>query len=280
MVMKHLFQEPPSPDVSNNASSSGSRDSDQEMGSPPVSKKAFLCFPHGINLNPVRVVLAEMVGTFILMFSVCGIIASTQLMRSEVGLLEYAATAGLTIIVLIFSIGSISGSHVNPSVTVAFAAFGHFPWSKVPLYIIAQMLGSVLATFVGSAVYGIKSELVTTQPLQGCTAAFWVELIATFIVMFLATSLTYEAQSVGHLSGFVVGIAIGLAVLITGPVSGGSLNPARSLGPAIVSWRFKNVWIYLTAPTIGAAAGVLLFRILRLKRQPCTSTPSPNSCLL
>lgn len=170
--------------------------------------------------------LAEMVGTFILMFSVCGIIACTQLLKGEVGLLEYAATAGLTVVVVIFSIGPISGAHVNPAITIAFASFGHFPWSKVynfsfwicttcssvgtnievvlycvtvkqvPLYIIAQILGSVLATYVGQSVYGVNPEIITTRPLQGCNSAFWVELIASFIIMFLAASLTYQAQSV------------------------------------------------------------------------------------
>ncbi|GMP56519.1 hypothetical protein CsSME_00020969 [Camellia sinensis var. sinensis] len=227
-------------------------------------------------------------GTFILMFCICAIIAITQLMGGQVGLLEYAATSALTVVVVIFSIGAISGAHVNPSITFAFATLGQFPWSQVPLYIIAQIMGSTLATYVGSLVYGIKSELMITRPLQGSTTAFWVELIATFIIMFLASSLEYQskyvssnfrtflliiatgiASKVGHLSGFIVGTAIGLAVLISGhvqtlpmPISGGSMNPARSLGPAIVSWKFGDVWIYLIAPTVGAVGGALLFRAL------------------
>ncbi|KAK9933435.1 hypothetical protein M0R45_020633 [Rubus argutus] len=289
--MKSLFEEDKSsPQTSNSASTScHSKEDDQEMGSNALSNSAnhqilnnspFLCFPLGMNLNLVRAVLAEMVGTFILMFCVCGIIASTELLRGEVGLLEYASTAGLTVVVVIFSIGSISGAHVNPAVTIAFATFGHFPWSRVPLYTVAQTLGSVLAAFVGKLVYGITPDLMTTRPLQGCVSAFWVEFIATFIVMFLAASLTHHAQVVGPLSGFVVGIAIGLAVLITGPVSGGSLNPARSLGPAIVSWNFKDIWIYICAPTVGAVAGAILFQFLRIP--PCNPslTSSPNTCLL
>ncbi|KAE8076978.1 hypothetical protein FH972_015592 [Carpinus fangiana] len=281
--MKSLFEDhqQPQPHTSNHEPNSGevSKD-DQEMGSNATSKtdvlnnSAFSCFPRGMmDLNLVRVVLAELVGTFILMFSVCGIIACTQLSKGEVGLLEYAATAGLTVVVVIFSIGHISCAHVNPAVTIAFATFGHFPWSKVPLYILAQMLGSVLATCIGQSVYNVKSEIMTTRPLRGCSSAFWVELIATFIIMFLAASVTYQHESVGHLSGFVVGIAISLAVLITGPVSGGSMNPARSLGPAIISGKFNDIWIYMTAPTIGALAGALLFRVLRLQqRRPCNPT--------
>ncbi|GFZ08826.1 hypothetical protein Acr_20g0006340 [Actinidia rufa] len=179
---------------------------------------AFWCCPYTMDVDLLRKVLAEALGTFILMYSTCAIIAVTQLMGGEVGHLEYAATAALSIVLVVFSIGAISGAHVNPSVTIAFATFGQFPWSKVPLYVLAQIVGSVLATYVGKSVYGIKSELMTTRPLQGSTGAFWVELFATLIIMFLASSLAYQAKYVGHLSGFVVGTAIGLAVLITGHV--------------------------------------------------------------
>ncbi|XP_040996037.1 probable aquaporin NIP7-1 isoform X1 [Juglans microcarpa x Juglans regia] len=278
-IMKSVFEERPPPHISNHASTSGQPKDDQEMGYNAMpkgggvsNKSAFSCFPQGIDLNLGRVVLAEMVGTFILMFSVCGIIACTQLIRGELGLLEYATTAGLTVVVVIFSIGHISCAHVNPAVTLAFATFGHFPWSKVPFYILAQTLGSVLATCIGQSVYGLKSEILTTRPLHGCSSAFWVELIATFIIMFLAASLTDQYHSIGHLSGFVVGISITLAVLITGPVSGGSMNPARSLGPAIISGKFKDLWIYVTAPVIGAVAGALLYQGLRLQPRSCCPT--------
>ncbi|XP_057485964.1 probable aquaporin NIP7-1 isoform X1 [Actinidia eriantha] len=287
--MRNLFEaQLPSPDVSNEALPSDQSKYDQEIGSNAASRSgdtltehaACWCCPYAMDVDLLRKVLAEALGTFILMYSICAIIAITQLMGGEVGLLEYAATAALSVVVIVFSIGAISGAHVNPSVTIAFATFGQFPWSKVPLYILAQLVGSVLATYVGKLVYGIKSELMTTRPLQGSTSAFWVELIATLLIMFLASSLAHQSKYVGHLSGFVVGTAIGLAVLITGPVSGGSLNPARSLGPAIVSWKFDDVWIYLTAPTIGAVGGAFLFHAMRLQRHPCCSNSSPSTALV
>ncbi|KAF8394447.1 hypothetical protein HHK36_020655 [Tetracentron sinense] len=288
LTMKNLLEEPSPSDYSTNGSTSEEFRGDHEMGvhkmskngDDPMEDSTVRCFPCRVDLNSIRMVFAEIVGTFILMFCVSGIIASTQLMRGEVGLSEYAATAGLTIIVVIFSIGHISGAHVNPSVTIAFATFGQFPWSKVPFYISAQMVGSVLATYVGKSVYGIHSDLLITRPLHGLTSAFWVELIAAFFIMFLAASLLSEAHTVAHLSGFVIGIAIALAVLITGPVSGGSLNPARSFGPAIVSWKFDELWLYLVAPTVGALAGALLFRVLRLQRRPCSSPSLPSTSLL
>ncbi|KAH7857977.1 hypothetical protein Vadar_018541 [Vaccinium darrowii] len=272
--MKQLFEAKPSPDVPNQASTSGQFQCDQEMGSNVISRNvdhqiknaACPCFPQGMDLNSLRPVLAEAVGTFILMFCICAIIAITQLMRGEVGLLEYAVTAALSVVVIVFSIGAISGAHVNPAVTIAFATSGQFPWSKVPLYIIAQGIGSLLATYVGKLVYGINSELLTTKPVHGSSAAFWVELIATLIIVFLASALAHQAKYIGHLAGFIVG-----------PVSGASMNPARSLGPAIVSWKFGGIWIYLTAPTIGAVGGAFLYRALRIHRNPCCSNPSPDN---
>ncbi|KAK7270314.1 hypothetical protein RIF29_23367 [Crotalaria pallida] len=284
--MTDIFVKQQSPDVSNYASSSGLSGDDKEIGYRAATFKHQYVFannsvihflPFKIDLNFARMVMAEVVGTFILMFCVCGIIASTQLQNGAVGLLEYATTAGLTVVVIIFSIGPISCAHVNPAVTIAFATVGQFPWLKVPIYIIAQTIGSVSATYIGSLVYGIKSESVMTQPLQGCNSAFWVEVIASFIIMFLVSALASESRAVGHLSGFVAGMAIGLAVLITGPVSGGSMNPARSLGPAILSNKYKDIWIYIIAPSGGAIAGALMFRMLRLRDQPCSTLSSPNS---
>ncbi|CAN0886889.1 Probable aquaporin NIP7-1 [Linum grandiflorum] len=271
LKMKQLLdqQQHPSPATASNGSVAGSNLYD------------FWYFVKGMDFNPARMIMAEMVGTFILMFCVCGIIASTQILKGQVGLLEYASTAGLTVVVLIFSIGSISGAHVNPAVTVAFATFGHFPWPRVPFYILSQTIGSILATYIGKSVYGIDPDLMATRPLQNCASSFWVEFIATFIIMFVASALTFHAQSVGYLSGLVIGISIALAVLITGPISGGSMNPARSLGPAIVAWNFKDVWVYITAPIAGALAGAMMFNALNLRPQsspsPCTATSSAST---
>ncbi|XP_021291285.1 probable aquaporin NIP7-1 isoform X2 [Herrania umbratica] len=274
--MKHFFKENSLPNISNNASIRGLSGDDQEMGSSTMSgngnilieNSGFHCFPHGKDLNLARAILAEMLGTFILMFSICGIITSTKLTGGGAALLEYATTAGLTIVVLIFSIGSISGAHVNPAVTIAFAAFGHFQWSRVLHNLLSN---DEEFTFL---------DLMVTRPGQGCEAAFWVELIANFIVVFVLAALTHQSQSVGPVSGLVIGIAIVLAVLITGPISGGSLNPARSLGPAIVSRNFERLWIYLTAPVIGAVTGALLYGLLRLRGPAYSPSSSPDSSML
>ncbi|XP_022138205.1 probable aquaporin NIP7-1 isoform X2 [Momordica charantia] len=223
--------------------------------------------------NPARPVLAEMVGSFLLMVCVCGTTASAGLM----GLFDYAVAAGLTVGVLTFSFRPISGAHFNPAITLASAIFSHFPWSLVMPYAVAQTTGCVMATYAGMFIYNIKPQQLTTRPFQPTISAFLVELLAAFILMFLVSSLAHhQHQSVGQFSGFVIGMAIGLAVLITGPISGGSMNPARSLGPAIVSWAFDDIWIYITAPVIGAVSGAFLYGVLRL-RPPRANSPSSAS---
>ncbi|XP_027164826.1 probable aquaporin NIP7-1 [Coffea eugenioides] len=286
--MKSLPEDPPTLDVSIDALVSNQLKNDQEMGTDakPISgeplqeNQSFRGFPRAM-CPGLRKVLAEAVGTFILVFCICGIIASMELMKGQIGLMEYATTAALTVVVLVYAIGTISGAHVNPAITIAFATVGPFPWStivvKVPLYLSAQLGGAVLATYAGKFVYGLQTDLVLTKPFHGrSAAAFSVEFIATSMVVFLAAALANAPESVQNLSGFVVGGAIGLGVLITGPISGASMNPARSLGPAIVSGDFTFLWIYLAAPTLGAIFGAILYRLIRLQGWPCQPSPSKN----
>ncbi|KAF2548637.1 hypothetical protein F2Q70_00023905 [Brassica cretica] len=265
-----------------------SRVFDQEAGSTlsslrdvdPSTQRVFRCLPYELDLNPLRIVIAELVGTFILMFSVCGVISSTQLSGGHVGLLEYAATAGLSVVVVVYSIGHISGAHLNPSITIAFALFGGFPWSQVPFYIMAQTLGATAATLAGVSVYGVNPDLMITKPALSCVSAFFVELVATSIVVFLASALHCGPhQNLSNLTGLVIGAVISLGVLITGPISGGSMNPARSLGPAVVAWDFEYIWVYMTAPVIGAIMGVLTYRTISLKSRPSPHSPPVSSLL-
>ncbi|GER44730.1 aquaporin NIP1.1 [Striga asiatica] len=239
--MESRFRDSSSSDVLAITSTSSQPISDQESGY-IVASNAENAPRKTVDWILVRMVMAEALGTFMLVFCIGGIIGNMQFMKIERGLMEYAATAGLTVIVIVFSMGSISGAHINPS---------------VPLYVAAQVGGSVLATYAGKFVYGIKAEVMMTRPIQGSTSAFWVELIATFIILFLTTSLFTQKQH--H---------------VMRPVSGGSMNPARSLGPALVSWRFDHLWIYMAAPTIGAILGVFVYRVLRLQGWSCQSASS------
>ncbi|KAH9321482.1 hypothetical protein KI387_016121, partial [Taxus chinensis] len=187
-------------------------------------------------------VVAEMVGTFLMVFSICAIIAIGELLPQGLGLMEYAATGSCAIMVVVFSIGHISGAHINPSVTLAFAAVGQFPWWQVPAYVVAQFTGGFLGSYIAKIVYGVKGELGTTKPSQGCVRAFLVEAIASFFIMFLVSALSLDCRHIGQLAGIAVGAAIALGILITAPISGGSMNPARSFGPAVVSNDYEDVW--------------------------------------
>ncbi|KAL7592512.1 probable aquaporin NIP7-1 [Lactuca sativa] len=281
--MTSLFKEEQACESSKHASTSNQSIFDQETGSSNTLEKgqsevivkspSFICFTLLMDKTLVRMVVAEALGSFIVMFSIGGIIKSTELMRG-VGLLEYAVTAALAVVMVVFSIGHISGAHVNPAVTIAFATVGPFPWRRVPLYILAQVAGCAMATYAGVLVYGMKPEVMTTRPLLGSNAAFWAEFLASFFVLFLTASLVHAPPSVTQFSGFIVAVGIALGVLITAPISGGSMNPARSLGPALVSFNFHGLWIYLTAPILGAVSGAFMLRMLK----PCTSsTSSPSS---
>ncbi|CAK9318607.1 unnamed protein product [Citrullus colocynthis] len=246
----------------------------------PVVDFAAFPQPSTMDYNLARPVLGEMVGSFLLMICVSGVTATGQLMGGHMGLVDYAAAAGLTVGVLTFCFAPISGAHFNPAITLASAIFGHFPWSRVMAYAVAQTTGCVMATYAAIFVYGIKPQQLTTRPFHSSISAFSLELLATFILMFLLSSLTYHPQSIGQLSAFVIGMAIGLAVFIAGPISGASMNPARSLGPAIVSWAFDDIWIYITAPVIGAVTGAFLSGVLRLRPPPLHSSSSPSNSRL
>ncbi|XP_078448125.1 NOD26-like intrinsic protein 7;1 [Wolffia australiana] len=234
-----------------------------------------------------RTMLAEMVGTFILVFCACGVISCSYASRGELGLTEYALTGGASLVLLSIIVGPISGAHVNPSITLAFAALGRFPWSKVPFYVAAQFLGSTMAAFLGKTVYKTPAELAATRPVTGTAAAFWAELFATMFIMLICSALSFHAKALQQAAPFAIGAAITLAVFITGPVSGGSMNPARSLGPAIVAKSYHSLWVYFVGPTVGALSGALLYKLMQpgptsgqrgqgLSTSSTSSTSSPS----
>ncbi|CAA7388724.1 unnamed protein product [Spirodela intermedia] len=274
-VLEKLFRTAPE-----RGNSSHSLHVDQENEDPSVQRQGPVSDRKHLILG--RMVLAEMVGTFILVFSVCGVVSCSYVSRGELGLTEYALTGCVSLVVLAVVVGPISGAHVNPSITIAFATIGEFPWSKVPYYVAAQMVGSTMAAYVGKLVYKTPPEFAATRPTRGSMTAFWAELFATMFIMLISSALSFHAEVFGQVASFAIGASIGLAVLITGPVSGGSMNPARSLGPAIVSWRFDDLWLYLVAPTAGAVTGALLYKLMQFPHPHpthghCNSSSSSSS---
>lgn len=206
-------------------------------------------------LGPALV--AEALGTFILVFAGCGAIVQGSLPATGV-----AAAFGLAIMVSIYALGHVSGAHFNPAVTAAFAIGRHFPLVRVGPYWIAQIAGALVgAVFLQSSLPSIAASV--TRPAGSDLHAFAWEAILTFILVTVIVAVATDVRAVGQAAAIAIGGAVALGSLVGGPVSGASMNPARSLGPALVSGDLNGVWIYLTAPFVGAVLAVLLYRGMR-----------------
>lgn len=208
---------------------------------------------------------AEFVGTFILIFAATAGPIVNNKYEGVVTLMGNAACAGLTVMFIILSIGHISGAHLNPSLTIAFATFRHFPWTQVPAYIAAQVSASICACYALKGVYHPFLSGGVTVPTVSVAQAFATEFIITFILLFVVTAVATDTRAVGELAGIAVGATVLLNILISGPTSGGSMNPVRTLGPAIAAGNYKHIWIYLVAPTLGALAGAGVYTLVKLR---------------
>ncbi|CAB4305059.1 unnamed protein product [Prunus armeniaca] len=205
---------------------------------------------------------AEFVGTFILVFSAtAGPIVNQKYHNAET-LLGNAACSGLAVMAVILSTGHISGAHLNPSVTIAFAAFRHFPWSQVPLYITAQVSASISASFALKGVFHPFMSGGVTVPSVNHGQAFALEFIVTFILMFTIIGVATDTRR--EMAGVAIGATVLVNILVAGPTTGGSMNPIRTLGPAVAAGNYRGLWIYLVAPTLGALAGAAAYTTVKL----------------
>lgn len=208
---------------------------------------------------------AEFVGTFILIFvATAGPIVNQKYNGAET-LIGNAACAGLAVMVVILSTGHISGAHLNPSLTIAFAALRHFPWVQVPAYIAAQVSASICASFALKGVFHPFMSGGVTVPSIGDGQAFALEFLITFNLLFVVTAVATDTRAVGELAGIAVGAVVMVNILIAGPSSGGSMNPVRTLGPAVAAGNYKGIWIYMVAPTLGALAGAAIYTSVKLR---------------
>ncbi|XP_021767851.1 probable aquaporin NIP5-1 [Chenopodium quinoa] len=216
---------------------------------------------------------AEFVGTFILVFSAAGGPIVNQKFDGAESLLGNAACSGLAAMIVILSIGHISGAHINPAVTLAFAALKHFSWAQVPIYILAQFIGGISAAFLLKLGYHPFMLGGGTVPSTSFGQAFLLELVATFFLMFVITAVATDNSHVGELAGLAIGSTILLDILLIGPSTGGSMNPARTLGPAIAAGRYHGIWIYMLAPPIGAILGAGIYSLIKLKEDVREGSP-------
>ncbi len=210
----------------------------------------------------IRRLLAEGIGTFGLVFAGTGAIM-IDAQTGAVGHVGVSLTFGLIIMVMIYAVGHISGAHFNPAVTLGFAVGRHFSWSLVPRYWVAQLLGGLTASLLLRFLFGDVAHLGTTLPRGSARQSFVLEAVLTFLLMFVITAVATDVRAVGQAAAIAIGGTIGLEALFAGPISGASMNPARSLAPALVSGTWASKWLYVAGPMIGAVVGVLAYQVTR-----------------
>jgi aquaporin NIP len=204
------------------------------------------------------------VGTFALVFAGCGAVVLDSERGGALGAIGIAATCGLVIMVMIYALGHLSGAQFNPAVTLGFAATRHFPVGEVPGYIGAQLAGATLGAVVLRVVWeGTPADLGATVPSIGTGGAFTYELVMTAMLMLVIISVATDTRAVGVAAGLAIGGTVALDALFGGGVTGASMNPARSFGPALVAWQWSQLWLYLVAPVLGALGGATLYVFLR-----------------
>ena len=222
-------------------------------------------------------VVAEFVGTLILVCAGAATAIVNQKTQGSETLIGLAASSGLAVMIIILSTGHISGAHLNPSVTIAFAALRHFPWTQVPIYIGAQISASLCASFILKGVFHPIMSGGVTVPSVNYVQAFALEFIIAFNLMFVVTAVATDTRAVGELAGFAVGATVMLNILIAGPATGGSMNPVRTLGPAIAANNYKGIWIYFTAPFLGALCGAGVYSAIKLPEEDEDALKQPSA---
>lgn len=205
---------------------------------------------------------AELIGTYALVTAGCGAIM-VNATTGALGHVGIALTFGLVIMVMIAATGHISGAHFNPAVTVAFALTRHFPWREVPVYVLGQLSGAILGALTLRLLLGDVAQLGATLPAGSVAQAFGMEVLLTAALMFVIIAVATDTRAVGETAAIAIGATVALDALWGGPVSGASMNPARSLGPAIVAGISEAQWLYIVAPLIGAAIGGFLYQAIR-----------------
>ncbi|XP_074565082.1 aquaporin NIP1-1-like [Curcuma longa] len=235
----------------------------------------------GINLSVpfVQKVLAEIFGTYFLIFAGCASV-TVNLSKGMITFPGVCVVWGLAVTVMIYSVGHISGAHLNPAVTIAFASCRRFPWKQVPSYVFAQLLAATLASGTLRLMFGGRLEhFPGTTPTGSAVQSLVIEFITSFYLMFVISSVATDNRAIGELAGLAVGATILLNVFISGPISGASMNPARTLGPALVANHWPGIWIYIVGPVCGTIAGAWAYNLIRFTNKPLREITKSGSFL-
>ena len=211
----------------------------------------------------MKPLIAEFIGTFALVFAGTGAIVINEVSGGAITHVGIALTFGLVVLAMIYTLGDISGAHLNPAVTLGFWLARRFPTQSVVPYVAAQIGGALTASLLMKVLFPTNTLLGATQPAGNAWQSFVLEIVLTAILMFVILNVSTGAKEKGITAGIAVGAVIGLEAMFAGPISGASMNPARSLAPAVVSFQLHDFWVYLTAPTLGALAAVFACRCVR-----------------
>jgi MIP family channel proteins len=209
-----------------------------------------------------RALVAEAIGTFALVFAGCGAIM-VDAKTHALGHVGVAITFGLVIMAMIYAVGHISGAHFNPAVSFAFALARHFPWPRTLAYWAAQLLGALVAAAILRGSLGDIANIGATLPSGSQGQSFLWELVLSFFLMFVIVAVATDTRAVGEAAAIAIGGTVGLDAMFGGPISGASMNPARSIAPALVSGDLHGLWLYIAAPIAGAALGALTYQFVR-----------------
>ncbi len=204
----------------------------------------------------MKMFAAEAIGTFALVFAGTGAIVINQVSSGAVTHVGIALTFGLVVLAMIYSLGEVSGAHLNPAVTLGFCAAGRMSWSEALPYLASQCAGAFAASGLLRFLFPQNATLGATLPAGSAMQSFVLEAVLTAILMFTILSVSTGAKEKGITAGIAIGGIITLEALFAGPVSGASMNPARSLAPAVVSGHLDHLWVYLLAPVLGAQLAV------------------------
>lgn len=209
--------------------------------------------------------IAECIGTFILIFCGTGAMVINEVTEGAVSHVGVAITWGLVVTAAIYIFGNISGAHINPAVTIGFSLTKTFDKKLLIGYIIAQLIGAFLASLTLKLLFPESIFLGSTLPLGSGTQSFILEIFLTYFLM-LSIIFISQNKEVNQLTGLIVGAVVGLEAMFAGPITGASMNPARSIAPAIVSGNLEHLWVYIAAPIIGAILGIATYRYFQFEK--------------
>jgi aquaporin NIP len=207
--------------------------------------------------------LAEAIGTFALVFCGTGAIVINEFTNGTVTHPGVAITFGLIVMGMIYAFGDISGAHINPAVTIAFAYAKKFPWKEVPAYVIAQILGAIAASGLLLFLFPENEFLGTTLPQLSVFKVFIFEAILSFFLMVVIINVSTGSKEIGVIAGIAIGGVVLLEALFAGPITGASMNPARSIAPALISGHLEHLWLYILAPIVGCILAVISCKLVK-----------------